>query len=206
MNILVMNAHPDDLELMAGGSVARWNREGHQIHAITVSAGGWIDPAGTSHPRETAIADEQRAADKLGYAVENLNEPAMDMKHEDRLVRIVLDRIQRYQIDTLVCPYEGDIHHDHEVLSRIALSASRRVPRVLMGQINWYLRRPFTPNIFVDITDTWDLKIAALKCYHEEWRRAGEKWISWLDESSRIWGRMMGVQRAEGFVSQKYLL
>ena len=69
------------------------------------------------------------------------------MKFEDRLVCEVLERISRHSIDTLVCPFDGDLHHDHEVLARIAQSASRRVPRVLMSQINWYMREPFSPNL-----------------------------------------------------------
>ena len=206
MNILVLSAHPDDLELMAGGSVATWIKAKHRVYGLTLTNGSWRSPAGeVVRQAHDALAEEKKAANLLGYAVENLNEQAMDLKWEDRWVGDVLNRIERYSIDTIVCPFEGDIHHDHAVLSRIAASASRRIPRLLMGQINWYLHHHFTPNIYVDITDVWEQKIAALKCYEGEWARAGKEWLPWLDETTRGFGRIMGVGRAEGFVSRKFL-
>jgi LmbE family N-acetylglucosaminyl deacetylase len=106
--------------------------------------------------REEALAEERRAAACLGYAVENLGYQAMDLKFEDRLVQEVLRRVDAVKATVLLCPWERDIHHDHEVVSRIAVAASRRIPTILMGQINYYLRDIFTPNVFVDITSTWE--------------------------------------------------
>jgi LmbE family N-acetylglucosaminyl deacetylase len=58
--------------------------------------------------------------------------------------------------------FERDIHHDHEVVSRIAVSATRRVPCVLMGE-NQLLPAWLLPaQVFVDITATWAKKIEAL--------------------------------------------
>jgi len=206
MNVLVVAAHPDDLEMMAGGSVARWIRAGHRVRALTLTHGSWKDPRGNlvRSPGD-ALREEAAAAERLGYAVENLGREATSLAFEDALVCEVLRRVEDHGIDTLVCPWERDLHHDHEAASRIAVAASRRVPRVLMGQINWYLRDVFAPNVFVDITETWEEKIAALRSYAAEYARAGERWVSFLDETTRLYGRMAGVERAEGFVSAKLL-
>src|SRR5215475_1939744 len=91
------------------------------------------------------------------------------------------------------------------VMSRIAVSDAQ-VPRVLMGQINYYLRDFFRPNVFVDITAVWPKKIEALQCYGKQWERAGKDWYSFLDEGTRYYGRMVGVERAEGLLSNKILL
>lgn len=207
MRILCVGAHPDDIELMAGGSIAGWVKEGHRVNILTISDGVWSAPDGTlMRDDKEALGEERRAARKLGVAAENLGRPAMDLKFEDALVREVLQRVDKLKIDTIVCPWERDIHHDHEIASRIAVSASRRVPRVLMGQINFYLRDVFTPNLFVDITKTWDKKIDALKCYTTQWDRAGKEWHEFLDETTRYYGRMAGVKRAEGFITKKFLL
>lgn len=206
-SILCVIAHSDDLELMAGGTVAKWVQEGHAVHVLTLSNGEWIAPDGTvMRDAGAALAEEERAAACLGFTVENLGLPAMDLKFEDRLVVEVLRRIEARGADTLICPWERDIHHDHEIVSRIAVSATRRMPRVLMGQINYYLRDFFRPNVFVDITDTWTKKIEALECYTKQWARAGKEWYAFLDETTRYYGRMVGVERAEGFVSTKILL
>jgi LmbE family N-acetylglucosaminyl deacetylase len=206
-SVLAVIAHADDLELMAGGTIAKWVAEGHAVHVLTLSNGLWTAPGGAvMRDAGEALEEERRAAACLGYTVENLGLPAMDLKFEDRLVVEVLRRIEQRKADTVLCPWERDIHHDHEIASRIAVAATRRVPRVLMGQINYYLREFFRPNVFVDITATWAKKIEALQCYGKQWERAGKDWHDFLDESTRYYGRMVGVERAEGFVSSKILL
>lgn len=206
-SILCVGAHPDDIEMMAGGSVARWRAEGRQVRFLTLTNGVWKSPQGEwQRDPDEARAEGEAAAKFLGVKVENLGLPAMDLQFEDGLVVEVLRRVEKYKIDTLVCPWDRDLHHDHEVTSRIVVSASRRVPRVLMGSINYYLREVFTPNLFVDISNTYDKKLGAMERYTGQWQRAGQEWESWLDETSRTYGRMLGVQRAEGFVARKYLL
>jgi LmbE family N-acetylglucosaminyl deacetylase len=129
----------------------------------------------------------------------------MNLNFSDNHVIEVLKRIKRVNADTMICPWNKDVHHDHEVVARIASAASRRVPRVIMGQINYYLNTFFSPNIFIDISDTWTRKIGALQCFTDQWERAGEDWRDFLDSTSRYYGKIIGVKRAEGFVSSKYL-
>ena len=205
-NVLCVVAHPDDLEFMAGGSVARWIREGKKVHALVLTHGGWTGADGKSHRGPQVGKDEAKeAAAVLGYTVDVLANETMHLKFEDDLVVQTLERIEKMGADTLICPWDRDLHHDHEVTSRIAISASKRIPRVLMGQINNLLREVFTPNIFVDITETWDLKLRAMRCYHSEWERKGGEWEVFQDALTRYYGGMVGVERAEGFLSRKLL-
>ncbi len=207
LKVLCVVAHPDDLEIMAGGTIAKFISEGHIVNVLTLSHGVWKAPDGSlMRDKENAIKEEEAAAEYLGYSIENLGYPAMNLKHEDKIVVEVLKRIEKYNVNTLLCPWSKDVHHDHEIVSRIALSASRRIPRILMGQINYYLREIFTPNIFVDISDFWESKIEALKCYSTQWDRAGQDWFEFLDLTTRFYGKMVGVKRAEGFISNKFLL
>lgn len=207
MNILCLIAHPDDVELMAGGTFAKWISEGHKIHVLTFTDGVWTSPEGVvMRDRKEALLEQKKAAQLLGYTFENLQYQAMEMKFQDKHVCEVLQRIDEFKIDTILSPWEKDLHHDHEVVSRIAISASRKVPRVIMGQINYYLRDFFAPNLFVDISSTWSKKIESIKCYKSEWGRNGNGWYQSLDEITRYYGRMIGVERAEGFISRKFLL
>jgi len=206
-NILGVIAHPDDLELMAGGTIARWVEEGHNVHVLTFTDGVWTAPDGRRmRESQDALREEKKAADFLGYTVENLGYPAMDLVFHDNHVLEVLQRIDKWDADLLLCPWCSDTHHDHEVVARITISASRRVPRVMMGQINYYLNDFFKPNIFVDISDSWDKKIDALKFFTSQWERAGPDWIEYLDSVTRYYGKITGVERAEGFVSKKFLI
>lgn len=207
MNILCLIAHPDDTELMAGGAIAKWIKEGHRVHTLIFTDGVWTSPDGVvMRDAKEALSEQKKAAGCLGYTFECLKLPAMEIKFEDALVCEVLSRIKKLRIDTILCPWEGDAHYGHEAVSRIAISASRRVPRVIMGQINYYLREFFAPNLFVDITSTWDKKIDALKYFKSEWNRIGKEWYEFLDVTSRYYGKLCGVKRAEGFISRKFLL
>jgi LmbE family N-acetylglucosaminyl deacetylase len=62
--ILLITAHPDDADIMAGGSVARWIDEGHDVHSVIVTRGdkGHDDPGITSPQVATLREHEQRAA------------------------------------------------------------------------------------------------------------------------------------------------
>jgi LmbE family N-acetylglucosaminyl deacetylase len=156
--------------------------------------------------KAAALAEERAAAKVLGYSVENLEYQALALEFKDQMVVDTLKRIQELKIDTIICPWERDSNHDHEIVARIAFAASRKVSRVLMGQINYYLREVFTPNIFVDISNTFDQKIQSLECYESQWSRQGTDWHEFLDVTSRYYGKMIGVKRAEGFVTSKFLL
>lgn len=207
MNILCVGAHPDDIELMAGGSILYWLDVGHNVHGLNFTDGVWYSPNGKRmRTTEEAIIEQSDAAKILNYKVENLLQPAMDLQFSDSLVVELLKRINEYNIDTIICPWNNDQHHDHEIVNRIAMAASKRIPRVMMGQINYYLRDFFSPNIFVDITDHFDKKIEALQAYENQWGRAGDDWYEFLDITSLYYGKMVGVKRAEGFMTNKYLI
>lgn len=206
-NILVINAHPDDLELMAGGTVIKWISEGKKVQALTLTHGGWQGPdSKIVRTKEEALEEENIVAQHIGYKTENLQNQTLDLKFQDSYVVAVLERIEKYNIDTIVCPFKGDLHHDHEITARIAMAASRRVPNILMGQINYYLNEYFSPNVFVDISDTWEKKIEALQQYIGQWNRAGKDWYEFLDSTSKYYGKIIGVERAEGFYSKKLKL
>ncbi len=206
-NVLVVGAHPDDLEWMAGGTCAKMLRAGGKVHLLTLTNGTWRDASGKRHRAEdVALSEARAAADMLGYTVEHLDEPCMDLNFRDALVVKILSCIEKVNADTVICPWIDDLHRDHEITARLVISASRRVPRVLMGQCNWYVfRKTFTPNFFVDITETYALKMKALQCYQTEMKRSGVVWSNYIDNTTANYGLIVGTERAEGFVSYKFL-
>jgi len=204
-SILVVIAHPDDLEVMAGGTVARWIAEGHRVHVLTFTHGSWTSPDGQLVRGKEGVEEERRAATYLGYSVENLGYQTLEMSYRDRHVCEVLDRIAEHSVDTIITNWDRDLHHDHEVVSRISVAASRRVSRVLMGQTSYHLRDIFTPNYFVDISETWQRKLGALAHFEGESERQGKDWPGFMDVTTRYYGMLCGVERAEGFLTRKFL-
>lgn len=206
-SVLVLGAHPDDIELMAGGTLAKWIGEGKKVHALNFTDGSWVGMDGKQQrSAEIALQEEADTAAIIGFTVENLKQVTMRLEYRDDLVVEVLKRLETHEVDTLICPWTGDLHHDHEVVARIGIAASKRVPRVLHGQINSLLREVFAPNLFVDISSTWETKLKALRCYRSEWERTGGDWALFQDQITGYYGRLAGVPRAEGFLTHKFLL
>lgn len=206
MNILCCGAHPDDIELMAGGTLSRFASEGHKIHCIVFSNGSWLKPDGEiGRDPQVAVAENREIAKALKYELNILDEKTMDIPFEDRLVSVVLREIEKNNIDTLILPWEGDLHKDHQTVARIGISASRRVPRVLHGQINYYLHSFFCPNFFVDISDHYENKINVLKKYKSVWAGKEDDWREFLHATHTYYGKMIGTKMAEGFITNKYL-
>jgi len=201
-NILAVVAHADDLELMAGGSIIKWIKEGKSVHVLTFTDGALTLPDGTIYrSKKDAANEEKKASQYIGYSsYMNIGIANLHLSYSDENVVNVLQCIKQYKIDTLMTHFNKDTHHDHETTARITVAASRRVPNLLMGQSNYFLYDFFTPNIFVDITDTWSEKIKALKIYKSQWRT---DWFEFLDATSKYYGKFMGVERAEGFYSPK---
>lgn len=203
-NILAVVAHPDDLELMAAGTIIRAISDGCNVHVLTFSDGSWYNPQGElERSKIDAAKEEAEVANFIGYSFENLGLETLHLSYNDKNVVEVLKRIEQYKIDTIICPYSKDLHHDHQVVSRIAISASRKIPNILMGQINYYLNEFFVPNFFVDISDSWDKKIEAMQLYKSQWNNSQQDWYDFLDSTSRYYGKIIGVERAEGFYSNK---
>lgn len=203
-NVLAIIAHPDDLELMAGGTVIKWIGLGINIYVICMTDGGMNLPSGKVYRSSIDAADEALASSKsIGFVYRSLGLKTLYLQYDDSIIVEILSDVAKYNIDTIMCPHEGDLNHDHQVTARLALAASRRVPNVLMGQINYFLRDFFVPNVFVDISETWEKKIEACMIYKSQWR---QDWYEFLDATTTYYGKIIGVERAEGFYSPKFLL
>lgn len=207
-NILAVVAHPDDLEIMAGGAVIKFLREGKHVHVLVLTDGSWLSPDGVKvRSREDVDKEVQSVVNFMKYdTYEILSEETLNLQFKDSLVCEVLSRIKKYDIDTLICPWENDTHRDHRIANEIATSASRRVPNFLVGQINYYIKESFTPNFYVDISDVWDEKIKCVSKFESQWQRSETDWTEFMDIVSRYNGKVVGCYRAEGFIVRKLLI
>lgn len=207
-NVLAVVAHPDDLEIMAGGTVMKWKRQGKEIHVLIFTDGSWYTPDGVflRDPVETK-KDVDNVVSFMRYdSCEMLDAKNTHLEYEDKYVCEVLNRIKKYDIDTIITTWSGDINHDHEVASRIAKAASRRIPHILEGQVNYYMNEFFVPNMYMDITEEWEDKLKVVSMYRSEWQRGGQDWEEFMDVVSRYYGKTVGVKRAEAFFSPKFLM
>ena len=223
---LVLFAHPDDAEFMCGGTVAKWTREGCVVHYVVCTDGsaGSNDPGARREDVTPVREREQRAAaDVLGVqSVTFLGE--IDGMLEVNLAtrRKVCREVRRLRPEVLVAPDpsrlwfgSGYINHwDHKQAGLLALTAVMpdAPTRVMFDELEQEGIEPYeVPNLwlssnesdtYVDITDTIDVKIAALAAHVSE---EGEAAAPWVRERARETGAAAGCEYAEVFKAFRFV-
>jgi LmbE family N-acetylglucosaminyl deacetylase len=220
---MVIAAHPDDIEFVVAGTVAKWVRAGTRARYVLVTSGdaGSQEPNITREQLARIREKEQRAAAQavgvddlvfLGYHDGEV-EPTLALRRD--LVR----EIRRFRPDAVIC-YDptrlliGDRyinHPDHRAVGQAALDAiapaaamplafvelraeglePHRVKEVLVAST-------FDPNAWIDISDTIEKKIEALRQHASQFPDGWdpeEMLREWASES----GKEVGVPYAEAF-------
>lgn len=211
--VVVVAAHPDDELLGAGGTLARHARAGDEVHALIVADGATSRYDAEMVPVLAAAA--KQAADVLGFAslrTGSLPDQRLDtvsLLEVTRLVEAVLDEVRP---QTVLTHFPGDVNLDHAVVARAAWTACRPyvLPRLRRFAVfetpsstewAWPLEGgAFEPDLFVDISATLDLKLAAMACYECELREYPHpRSLPALRERAAYWGSRVGRPAAEAF-------
>src|SRR3989338_5142707 len=131
MNVLVVIAHHDDLELGCGGTIAKFKEEGHKVTSLVLTHSGYkgISKA-IARTKEDAIKEARLASKVLGYELVSFDEDTLDAPVMDYNVVKILDLITRRKINTVFTHWHGDTHPPHKRINTMALHACRNVPRV----------------------------------------------------------------------------
>ncbi|NJM05324.1 PIG-L family deacetylase [Candidatus Gracilibacteria bacterium] len=219
--ILVVCAHPDDIEFGVSGSVARWVAEGAQVIycIITDGAAGSNDPQVDLAQLARQRVDEQRAAAAvvgvqdvrfLGYKDSTL-QPTLELRRE--LTRIIRE-LKPYRVvcqdPTTYFVRDGYINHpDHRAAGEATIyavfpSAETRpsFPELLSEGFEphhvseLYLTLTLQPNTVVDISAQIDRKIEALLCHRSQVNADVEQWVR---ERNAEMGKEAGYAYAEPF-------
>ena len=221
--LIVVAAHPDDLESLCGGTVALLARRGVKVFSVNCTLGD-IGAQDSSLARpalaSTRLAEAEDAAQILGI------EGPFNLGHHDgELVpslelRAQIARLYRLtQADTLWTfdPYwTGQIHPDHRAAGQAALDAymPSKMPLYRSEQLNepvaelGRIERAFLfstdrqPDVFVDVTAVYETKIAACLAHRSQFPK-GEESLEWMMEIDRKQAEAIenekGVTYAESF-------
>lgn len=203
--ILAMGAHPDDMELEAGGTLAKFARRGYEVYLLILTSGGYTDAMGRTYFNEQ-LRDEACEASKIigikdvvffDYHTTNLPVSGEVIGKVDTIV-------DRLQPDVFISHHPFDSHQDHKAAAEIMFAVSRqgRVKNVLSGSTLPY--RPnvfaFRPQFFVDITETLETKLNAIRAYKSQYEKFGsEKLIERVKAMAKTHGWAVGYDYAECF-------
>jgi LmbE family N-acetylglucosaminyl deacetylase len=200
-DILVVVAHPDDAEFGAAGTVARWVQEGKQVVYVVCTSGekGTSDRIMKSERVAQIREGEQEAAARLlgVREVVFLRLPDQGLEDTPDFRKMIVRAIRTYRPETVVTsdPYRRYIwHRDHRIVGQVTLDAVFPFARDHLAYQD-LLEEGLEPhkvremlffgsedaNYHSDITTTFDLKVAALRCHESQVKELGipdmEAWV-----------------------------
>jgi len=196
MKILAVGAHPDDIEAGCAGTLMKYSKYGHEICLLIMTEG---DKGGDAPMRRT---EQYKSAEILrpkevmwgGYKDTELSPNMNELVHDIEKVLIKVNP------DFIFANYGNDTHQDHRALCRATVSATRYVRNVLFYETPTTF--DFSPNVFVDIRETIEQKIAMLLAHQSQVMKTNIEGLSIADvarSTAMFRGTQGRVQFAEGF-------
>ena len=208
MNVLAVGAHFDDVELGCGGTIARHTKNGDKVWIFVTTNSGYSNYARRIlRKKKVALEEGKTAAKILGATLIFGNHDTHYVEYNDDLMLPMVKIVEENQIDIMYTHWVHDVHRDHFIVGRASLSAGRRVPRMLMYRSNYYdTYEAFAGNFYVDISETFEVKVKAIQAHRSEVSRVGDKWIQFFHNQNQNDGQKIGVEYAEVFEIVRYVM
>jgi N-acetylglucosamine malate deacetylase 1 len=188
VDLLAIAAHRDDVELTCGGTLAKAAKAGHRVGIIDLTQG----EMGTRGDAQTRAAEAERAAKTLGVHV-RLNAGMRDahVENNEASRKQLVELIRRLRPRVVILPFPVGRHPDHRIASELGRDAcylaglakydagkggeAHRPYKLLYALA--YREDPVKPTFVVDISDVFETKMDAIRCYASQFtgaKAAGE--------------------------------
>ena len=181
LRVIVFGAHPDDCDIVAGGTAALWARAGHAVRFVSVTNGD----AGHQSMAGTALAQRRRGEATAAGAVLGVEYSLLD-NHDGELLptlenrRQIIKLIRDHRPHLVLGPRPNDYHPDHRYTAILVQDAAYMVtvpnvvafaehlvhnPVIMYTSDRFQKPYPFTPDAVVNIDEVIDQKIGAMACH-----------------------------------------
>ncbi len=227
-DVLAFGAHPDDLEIGCGGTLALLAQQGHSVVMVDFTRGE-MGTRGTVAERR---AEADAAARVLGAAARlNLElpdgflpflDPTTGIASRELAVQRIVELIREHRPRLLLANYPSDAHPDHVIvgetvkqarylagLKKWRAGAERHRPDLLL---QYFEHEQHAPTCVVDVSAVFEKKLAAIRCHksqlHDPTRAEPQTALSRPDflerraARDRFFGAQVGVDYAEPFFTQ----
>lgn len=227
LDILAFGAHPDDVELGCGATVAKEVANGKKVGIVDLTRGE-LGTRGSADLRDIEAAN---AAKVLGVAVrENLAFADGFFKNDKAHQMEIIKMIRKYQPEIVLCNAIDDRHIDHGKGSQLVSDAcflsglikieteldgkpqEKWRPKLVYHYIQW---KNIEPDFVVDISSYIDIKHASVMAYSSQFYDpnsnevetpiTSKNFIDSINYRARDLGRLIGVKYAEGFTVERYV-
>lgn len=217
IDVLVFGAHPDDIEIGIGGTVARHAAAGHAVGLCDLTAG----ELGSNGTPDERLEEAAAAAAVLGAVWrENLRWPDGGISETPEHLRAAVNVIRQHKPKTIALPHWRDRHPDHVAASRVLTTAVFRsgLRRFDTGLAPWrpewvcyyFINETARASFVVDVSDVYDRKREALDCHRSQFAPQGPDAVGTrltaatfrqlIESRDALFGVHAGVRFAEGLV------
>lgn len=218
MNVLALFSHPDDVEFLCGGTLLKYKDQGHKIFIALTTSGniGSNVIEGREEIARTREAEQLEAARFYEAEVRFLRNDDEGLIDTPEVRRQVINAIRWADPDVIFTNFAGDRSTDHNttaaIAGRVMLSLPgrnipadeapiERVPSLFYCDTAAGLH--FEPEVYVDISETYDRKIQALECHKSQYAWMDTFQVHGFVDHCRILaeyrGLAAGCRYAEGF-------
>lgn len=209
-DVVCIGAHPDDVEIGMGGTVAGLIRRGVSVTIVDLTDGE-PTPHGT---HETRMVEAANAAEVLGAERITLELPNRYLFDTLEARRELAQVLREVRPRVMFIPFAEDAHPDHIAAADIAIAArfyakltktdmrgEPHFPQFVFRYMAVHLRLLREPSFIVDITDDLESKLAALGCYESQFahNEANAGVIDMMRKSAEMWGGLGRVEAGEPF-------
>ena len=198
-SVLVFGAHPDDIEIGMGGTVAKLSGMGYNVNLVVATLPNFV---------KTDTKEQRRMEAVMSAKVMGSNQPEfLDLSADEiifgrKFVTLIDKIIHKHKPEAVFTQWIGDSHQDHQALTRAVISASRDLNNLFMYETTipgGITETAFRPQLYIDISETIDAKKNALNCFDSQKIRCGDLWIDAIVGRSMYRGYQINTKHAEAF-------
>ena len=198
-SIVAFGAHPDDIEIGMGATVPKLVGLGYDVNLVMATLPNFV----VTDTKEDRRREATMSAKVMGCKAPEFLDLAPDEIIVGRKFVTLIDKlIKKYEPEAVFTQWIGDSHQDHQALTRAVIAASRDVDNLFMYETTipgGITENAFRPQLFVDVTQTLDIKRNALDCFDSQKIRCGPVWIDALVGRCSYRGYQMNTKYAEAY-------
>jgi N-acetylglucosamine malate deacetylase 1 len=220
VDLIFFGAHPDDVELSAGGTVAKSVKDGLRVGIVDLTRG----EMGTRGTPQIRKKEAQAAARALGASFRtqlDFQDGNLQTGREQELQ--IIELLRTYRPKLVIAPWPDDRHPDHTRTGRIVTEASfyaglraletgleAHRPQTVLYYLQNYM---IPPSLVVDVTGSWKAKMKSVAAYKSQFFDpkskepvtfiSDPKFLAMIEARGRHFGALIGVEYGEAFVSKQ---
>jgi len=228
LDFLAFGAHPDDVELGCGATIAKLVSQGKKVGIVDLTRG----ELGTRGSAEIRTKETKEASKILGITIrENMDFKDGFFRNDEEHQLKIIQVIRKYQPDFVFCNAPDDRHIDHPKGSQLIVEASflsgltkiytddssgnaqkQWRPKNIYHYIQW---KNLDPDFIFDVSGFHHTKMDAVKCYSSQFYDPKSKepetpisnknFLDFVQSRANDFGRLIGVEHGEGFISNRKL-